>query len=289
MDPNKSKNVRKDPFGQSGMAPVTNQTKITQHNTNYTQQEAPLQNLPPSSIKHPISNKNLVSQLQGKIPTPSPTPSSYSEIQQPSDDQIMKEYESLKVFNCSKNFIRTTSDKLPANQGILKEASFPIGMILNPYCNYEAELPLINYGEKEIPRCASASCRAYINPFIKWIEGGEKWICNICGYINDTADYYYNRLDKNNNRIDMNEKPDISCGSYEFIANATYVKKDKPVSQPVYIFVIDVSSASYQNGFLSSILETLKELIKSESFSNIEKVKVCKYIYYMYTIFIFLN
>ena len=102
MDPIKSKNVRKDPFAQSGMAPVTNQTKITQPNTNSTPQEAPPQNLPPSSVKHPISNKNLVSQPQGKIASPSP--SSYSEIQQPSEDQIMKEYESLRVFNCSKNF-----------------------------------------------------------------------------------------------------------------------------------------------------------------------------------------
>jgi protein transport protein SEC24 len=268
MDPNKAKNVRKDPFGQSGMATVTNQTKINQPNTYNPPQEVPSQNLPPSSVKHPISNKSLVNPSQGKFT------SSYSDIQQPSDDQGMKEYESLKIYNSSKNFIRTTSEKLPANSGILKEASFPIGMILNPYCNSEGELPLVNYGEKDIPRCVSPNCRAYINPFIKWIEGGEKWVCNICGYINDTADYYYNRLDKNNYRIDMHDKHDISCGSYEFIANATYVKKDKQVSQPVYLFIIDVSTASYQNGFLSSVLETIKELIKSEEFSNIEKVKV---------------
>lgn len=264
MDP-RQKIIRKDPFGQATTRPLPSQTIIEQPHATTT-----AHNPPPSGMKQPISNKNLPNPQAKFIPT--------TELENRIDEFALKEYESLKHFNCSKNFIRTTCEKFPANQGILKDASFPIGMIINPYCFYENELPIVNYRDKEIPRCISTTCRAYINPFVKWIDGGEKWICNICGYINDTTDYYYARLDKNNNRIDLEEKFDINTGSYEFIANTTYMKKDRPVAQPFYIFIIDVSTTSYQNGFLSAVLETLKELIKSEAFTNIEKVKVI-YIY----------
>jgi protein transport protein SEC24 len=265
MDP-RQKNIRKDPFGQSVTRQVLTPTPIEQHPT--TSQP---HNPPPTGVKQPISNKSLQFSQTKYTPT--------TEVENKIDESILREYETLKQYNCSKNFIRTTCEKLPSNNGILRDASFPIGMIINPYCFYENELPIVNYGDKEIPRCISSTCRAYINPFVKWIEGGEKWICNICGYINDTADYYYSRLDKNNNRVDKEEKTDINCGSYEFIANSTYMKKDKPVAQPVYVFVIDVSIASYQNGFLSAVLETLKDLIKSEALNNIEKVKVSIVIY----------
>lgn len=78
---------------------------------------------------------------------------------------------------------------------------------------------MVSYGENEIPRCISGSCRAYINPFIKWIDNGDKWICNLCKTINYTENYYYNKLDSRSNRLDFNNKPDLSTGTYEFIAN----------------------------------------------------------------------
>jgi len=244
------------------MRPVMNQTLDEQPQT-----LPPSQNLPPSSTKNLISNKNLINPQTKTYPA-------NQEFENKQEDTALKEYETLKKYNCSKINIRTTCERFPANSAILKDASLPIGIMINPFSNHENEIPIINYGEKDIPRCSSQSCRGYINPFVKWIEGGEKWICNLCGYINDTAEYFYSRLDKFNNRIDMNDKPDLSCGSYEFIANATYAKRDKQVAQPVYIFIIDASVASYQNGFLTAVLETIKELIKSESFQNPEKVKV---------------
>jgi protein transport protein SEC24 len=40
----------------------------------------------------------------------------------------------------------------------------------------------VSYGTKPIVRCKD--CRAYVNPFSRFIEGGQKWICNFCGEIN---------------------------------------------------------------------------------------------------------
>ena len=39
--------------------------------------------------------------------------------------------------------------------------------------NTGLSLPLINYGENNIPRCPNGNCRAYLNPFVKFISGGE--------------------------------------------------------------------------------------------------------------------
>ncbi len=43
-------------------------------------------------------------------------------------------------------------------------------------------MPSVSYGTKPIVRCKD--CRAYVNPFIRFVEGGQKWICNFCGEIN---------------------------------------------------------------------------------------------------------
>jgi protein transport protein SEC24 len=147
-------------------------------------------------------------------------------------------------------------------------------MIINPYAYYEGEVPVINYGEKEIPRCFSTACRAYLNPFVKWIDGGEKWVCNICKYINNTEEYFYGRLDKFGNRIDISEKADLSFGSYEFIANKTYMKDQKSLNPPTFFFLLDVSLAAIQNGFLSAVIESLKDVINNDTIPQQERAKV---------------
>jgi hypothetical protein len=56
---------------------------------------------------------------------------------------------------------------------------------------------------------------------VKWIDGGDKWICNICKHMNNTENYYYNKLNTRNQRVDLNEQSYLNSGSYDFIANKT--------------------------------------------------------------------
>jgi protein transport protein SEC24 len=133
---------------------------------------------------------------------------------------------------------------------------------------------VINYGENDIPRCESNACRAYLNPFVRWIDGGEKWICNICKFINHTKDYYYAKLTQYNTRVDAGEKTELAYGSYEFIANKTYIKQEKPLAQPTYIFVIDVSLAAISNNFLNAVIETIKDTINSDALAYQERTRV---------------
>jgi protein transport protein SEC24 len=252
------KNVRSNPFGQkkadSGSNPynetTTNQTK------------------PPT--KKPIENKEHREQHTHTSSNVNKMPDTDSG----SLESFRKEYESLKQFNCSKNFLRATCEKFPANSNLIKEASFPLGLVINPCSTLEPDLPTVNYGESEIPRCNSSQCRAYLNPFVKWVDGGDKWICNLCKNVNTTESYYYGKLDKSGMRSDYREKADLCNGSYEFIANKTYMKKDKALSSPTYIFLIDVSQMSSQNGFLSAVIESIKSAINDDLFPYNERTKI---------------
>ena len=67
----------------------------------------------------------------------------------------------------------------PSNSETLAQLSLPIAISLCPMKNTGLDIPFVDYGEKNIPRCPNRNCRAYLNPFVKFIDGGEKWICNI--------------------------------------------------------------------------------------------------------------
>lgn len=209
-------------------------------------------NLSNNMQTHHITNKPQINQQ-----FMSQTSSSNDNIR---EEMIKKEYEALKQSNCSDVFLRPTITKLPANVEALKESGIVIGLNINPL-NSSVEVPIVKYNEdEEIPRCPT--CKSYINPFFTWIEGGEKWVCNMCKTKNVTQTYFYEALDKSGQRKDKGTRPEITCGSYEFFATRSFVSPDKPLMRPLFIFAIDVSLASSQSGYLTSVVEGIKQSIK---------------------------
>ena len=267
-------------------------------NSNYNQNNPPT-HLPPT--KNEMQNKkNTYKKEDNSFTSPPPKSSSFSQStpfnppqsqnnmnqnpynnnynDQSTDEelnQIKYEFESkIKPLNCSSEYISTTSNILPSNEETLSKLSIPVSISLCPMKNTGIELPLINYGDKNIPRCPNANCRAYLNPFVKFIDGGEKWICNFCGQINNTDDYYYCDVDKNGERLDIKEKEELCCGSYEFIANKSYWKRGKTPTEAMYFFIFETSLGAIDNGFFNACVESVKDVISNESFYNGNKVKI---------------
>ena len=59
----------------------------------------------------------------------------------------------------------------------------------------------------------------------------------------------------------------------------------RPPMPPSYVFVIDTSQVSIQNGFLSSVIESIKDLISNDNFANLSRTRVNKSLlinYYLY-------
>ena len=136
---------------------------------------------------------------------------------------------------------------------------------------------MIFYGENnDAPRCKNKDCTAFLNPFVKVDNQSEIWECNLCKNKNKIEAYYY---ETNNNGIslDIDKKTELNNGSYEFILNKTYWKKNREPNTPNYYFLIDISYKAIQSGFTQCVLETVKDCINSNYFYNYEEfdIKVC--------------
>ena len=184
----------KNPFAKSYNNTNTNNISNNNNIQNYSQKNQPA-NLPPK--KSEIQNKNnTYNNIDNSLNSPNiphfpqqnfvNTPQFQNNINQTplnnyyddsNDDefnQLKNEYESkMKPLNASSEYISTTSSIFPSNEETLSKLSIPISVSLCPLKNTGIELPLINYGDKNIPRCPNSNCRAYLNPFVKWIEGGK--------------------------------------------------------------------------------------------------------------------
>ena len=274
---------------------------MTKKNTNNINQNIPniTQNTPPPNLPPTKSQVANTYQNSGNTFNPPPPKSSpFSQNTNPSPQmqnypsqntqnnfsdnsteeeymQIKNDFESnIKPLNCSSEYISTSTNIFPSNIETLNKLSLPISISLCPMKNTGMEIPFINYDNKNIPRCPNRNCRAYLNPFVKFIDGGEKWICNICGQINNTEDYYFCDVDKNGKRTDINEKPELCCGSYEFFANKSYWKKGKNPTEAMFFFIFETSNGAIDNGFFNACVESVKDVVSNESFYNGNNIKI---------------
>jgi predicted RNA-binding Zn-ribbon protein involved in translation (DUF1610 family) len=83
------------------------------------------------------------------------------------------------------------------------------------------KIPVVNFGRTGIIRCRK--CRAYINPFVNFLEGGRRWRCNLCDLVNETPNDYFSELDRNGRRKDWAERAELSKGCVEFVAPSEYM------------------------------------------------------------------
>jgi protein transport protein SEC24 len=70
-------------------------------------------------------------------------------------------------------------------------------------------------------RCSR--CKAYINPFMRFSDQGKHFICNLCGFSNDTPREYFCNLGPDGRRRDADERPELCRGSVEFVATKEFL------------------------------------------------------------------
>lgn len=263
--------------------------KIPSSQTSQPQKHtSPFQNTNTNQPNNSFGNPSPYPQNQPPFSNPSfPLPRTPMVTQsQKTEFEIAKEEWELnyKQYNCSDEYLRVTASILPNNKNLLTQLSFPIGLSITPITLYPSEeIPLVSYGDNTIPRCPNNACRAYLNPFVKFIDGGDKWICNFCKQINNTEEHYYANLDKNGKRVDLNEKVELCKGTYEFLTNKQYWPPQKAPTSAMFIFLIETSMSAINNGFLTSVIESIKDVINNESFYNGSTTK-CIFITYDSTV-----
>ena len=156
---------------------------------------------------------------------------------------------------CHPKFIRMTVNAMPMSTGTKTKAALPIGAIIQPLAKAPADapVPIINFAGSGVVRCRR--CRTYINAFVKFIDGGRRWRCNVCGLANDVPADYFCELDGEGKRRDRLERPELHLPTCEFVAAAEYMVR--PPQPPVFLFVIEASYASVSSGMLRCVAATL--------------------------------
>lgn len=162
--------------------------------------------------------------------------------------------------NASPKFARLTLNNIPASSDALASTGLPLGLVLQPLAPLqegEQPIPVLDFGDAGPPRCRR--CRTYINPFMTFRSGGNKFICNMCTHANDVPPEYFAPTDPSGVRVDRLQRPELMLGTVEFMVPREYWNKE-PV--PLHlVFLIDVSmeasSRGFLEGFCNGILDSL--------------------------------
>ena len=105
-----------------------------------------------------------------------------------------------------------------------------------------------------IVRCRN--CRAYINPYVQWLDGCRQWRCNLCAAVNKVSIPYYSPVDPTTGqREDIRERLELTHGCVEFEAPGEYSARTPMI--PTYVFVLDVSHAALTTGFFAAAVAGL--------------------------------
>lgn len=159
--------------------------------------------------------------------------------------------------NSSPKFTRLSMNSIPSTQASLQSTGLPLGLLLQPLAPLqpgELEIPVLDFGEAGPPRCNR--CRAYINPFMSFRNGGNKFVCNMCTYPNDTPPEYFCATTPQGARVDREQRPELMRGTVEFMVPKEYWSKE-PVGLRT-LFLIDVGQESFNKGYLEAFCEGIK-------------------------------
>ena len=147
--------------------------------------------------------------------------------------------EAMDDYNSDKSLLRVTTDRIPSNAHLAQDCGIPLAITVKPYGELPSgeEIPVATFSNRPIVRCKD--CRAYINPFVKFVDQGQKWICNFCQDANPVENYYYSPIDINGFRQDLDSRPELIYGTVDFIASVEYM--NRPPMCPTFVFLFDVS------------------------------------------------
>lgn len=196
-----------------------------------------------------------------------PRPSAHNfstPVSQPDVSAIFQNVRStdMSQAQASSKYLRTTSQCAPNSPTLAKQWGLPFGAVFRPFADQDDEIPVVSMGSAGVVRCHK--CRAYINPFVLWMDGGRRWQCNLCRYSNDVSTPYYSPLDEYGIRKDIHRRKELRHGSIELIATKDYCTRKNP-QPPAFMFLIDVSHNTVQSGALrvicDSILSSLDHMV----------------------------
>ncbi|BBN17285.1 protein transport protein SEC24 [Marchantia polymorpha subsp. ruderalis] len=162
--------------------------------------------------------------------------------------------------NCSPRLMRCTLNQIPCSGDLLNTSGMPLAIMVQPFAlphPSEEPIQIVDFGESGPVRCSR--CKGYINPFMKFIDQGRRFTCNLCGFTNETPRDYHCNLGPDGRRRDADQRPELSRGTVEFVASPEYLVR--PPMPAVFFFLIDVSMNAVQTGAVAAACSAINRAL----------------------------
>jgi protein transport protein SEC24 len=162
--------------------------------------------------------------------------------------------------NCSPRYMRCTVNQIPCSGDLLSTSGMPLALMVQPFAlphPSEEPIQVVDFGESGPVRCSR--CKGYINPFMRFIDQGRRFICNLCGFSNETPREYHCNLGPDGRRRDADERPELCRGTVEFVATKEYMVRDPMPA--VFFFLIDVSMNAIKTGATAAACSAINRTI----------------------------
>ncbi|XVF39318.1 hypothetical protein PTKIN_Ptkin01aG0025000 [Pterospermum kingtungense] len=211
----------------------------------------------------PLSGPSKIDPNQIPRPIPSSSPIVYETRQGNSANPpppATSDYIVRDTGNCSPRYMRCTINQIPCTGDLLTTSAMQLALLVQPMAlphPSEDPIQVVDFGESGPVRCSR--CKGYINPFMKFIDQGRKFICNLCGFTDDTPRDYHCNLGPDGRRRDADERPELCRGTVEFVASKEYMVRDPMPA--IYFFLIDVSMNAIQTGATAAACSAINQVI----------------------------
>ncbi|KAF5400452.1 Transport protein Sec24B [Paragonimus heterotremus] len=222
---------------------------------------APSPGPPPPSKR--ISAEGLPSAVEviesNRAQYPGPFPTGQRGVVPP---LVSTEFSCRDEGNCNPRFIRSSLYAIPTSSDLLKTVGIPFTLTISPFATlHPDDQPILvsDMGEQGPVRCVR--CRAYMSPFVCFLDGGRRFQCPLCNGLTEVPTNYFAHLDHTGRRTDTYHRPELCLGSYELMATAEYCKNNELPKPPVFIFLLDVSQASIRSGLVQLFCSQFVERI----------------------------
>jgi protein transport protein SEC24 len=167
--------------------------------------------------------------------------------------------------NCPPEYMQSTLGCVPQSNSLLKKTKIPFALTIRPYLSLrDDENPVPVVSDTVIARCRR--CRTYINPFVTFIESGNRWRCTMCGLTNESipslcfltvAPQAYDYDPQTRTNQDRMQRSELRYSVVEFVAPTEYMVR--PPQPLVYLFLIDVSFPAITSGLVATATRTILE------------------------------
>jgi protein transport protein SEC24 len=159
-------------------------------------------------------------------------------------------------------FYRSTMQIIPNDPAVFARMKIPLSVTITPFADIELEhhlnrvpsfqkdiVPIVS---GEILRCRK--CRAYVNPYVSWIDGGARYKCNLCMYMNDVpSDYDFDT--ERQKSLSRDTRLELQLPVVEYMAPAEYMLRAPQAN--IFVFILDTSHAAVSSGALAVLSRSL--------------------------------